>query len=251
MSTEAVNDILATAIGAAPTSVPEALVALDLFSLGRQASSARDQGLGRRGTFVRARQLLATGDWKGPRDAAESIVEEADLPAVGGVDAARDAGATALIGGRDLATARAAAAAGLRVLWRVSFRDGEPDQERLARLTAIARSATPLWGLLPAPASEPYGLDTLRFFALCRLVVPAVPHLVADVASLGPRLAQMAFGFGADELYAPIVAERALRIGDNAANPALTRKEAATLIRGAGLTPCERLAGGGIEEVTS
>ena len=50
----------------------------------------------------------------------------------------------------------------------------------------------------------------------------------------------MAFGFGADELFAPIVAERALRLGDNANNPALTRKEAATLIRGAGLIPCER-----------
>ena len=59
--------------------------------------------------------------------------------------------------------------------------------------------------------------------------------MLADVAALGPRLAQMAFGFGADELFAPIVAERALRLGANANNPALTRKEAATLIRGAGL----------------
>ena len=56
----------------------------------------------------------------------------------------------------------------------------------------------------------------------------------------------MAFGFGADELFAPIVAERALRLGANANNPALTRKEAATLIRGAGLTPCERLADGSL-----
>ena len=137
------------------------------------------------------------------------------------------------------------------MVWRVAFRDGEPEPERLARLAEFARTAPPLWGLLPAPAGEPYGLDTLRFFALCRLMLPAVPHLVADVASLGPRLAQMAFGFGADELFAPIVAERALRIGDNASNPALTRKEAATLIRGAGLTPCERLANGAFEEVTS
>ena len=62
-----------------------------------------------------------------------------------------------------------------------------------------------------------------------------MPHLLADVTALGPRLAQMAFGFGADELHAPIVAERALRLGANANNPALTRKEAVTLIRGAGL----------------
>ena len=59
------------------------------------------------------------------------------------------------------------------------------------------------------------------------------------------------------KLRAPIVSERALRLGDNARNPAMTRKEAAILIRGAGLTPCERLAvpgdAGGtlLEEVTS
>jgi len=48
----------------------------------------------------------------------------------------------------------------------------------------------------------------------------------------------------------PIVAERALRIGANANNPALTRKEAVTLIRGAGLTPCERMADGSLQDVT-
>jgi 2-iminoacetate synthase ThiH len=86
-------------------------------------------------------------------------------------------------------------------------------------------------------------------FALCRLVAPAAWHLGADVAALGPRLAQMCFAFGADELRAPIVAERALRLGDNANNPALTRKEAVTLIRGAGLGAAERLTGGAVEEI--
>jgi aminodeoxyfutalosine synthase len=103
---------------------------------------------------------------------------------------------------------------------------------------------------MPAPVGEPFGLDTLRCFALCRLALPHVPHLLADVATLGPRLAQMAFGFGADELSAPIVAERALRLGANANNPSLTRKEAVTLIRGAGLVPCERMADGALQEVT-
>jgi len=129
----------------------------------------------------------------------------------------------------------------------VPFTAGENDGERLVRLAALAD--TPLWGVMPAPVGEPYGLDTVRCFALCRLALPAVAHVVADVAALGPRLAQMAFGFGADALLAPIVAERALRLGDNANNPALTRKEAATLIRGAGLIACERLADGGLAEV--
>jgi hypothetical protein len=223
------------------------LDAQDLFALGRQASAARDARLGRRGSFVRARQILTSGGWRGPRDAAESYVEEADLGGIGGLDAVRAAGIDLFVGGAD--AARDAAEAGLRVLLRLPYRLGESDGERLGRLAAIDAAAFPVWGVMPAPIGEPYGLDTLRLFALCRLSLPKVPHLLADVGALGPRLAQMAFGFGADEIFAPIVAERALRLGSNAHNPALTRKEAATLIRGAGLAACERFSDGTLEEV--
>jgi len=233
----------------------ETLDAMDLFALGRQASAARDARLGRRGSFVRARQILASGGWRGPRDAAESYVDEADLGAIGGLEAARAAGIDLFVGAAEAPTARAAAqtaaATGLRVLLRFSYRLGESDGERLARLAAIDAASFAVWGVMPAPAGEPYGLDTLRLYALCRLALPKVPHLLADVGALGPRLAQMAFGFGADELFAPIVAERALRLGANAHNPALTRKEAATLIRGAGLAACERFSDGTLEEVPS
>lgn len=230
---------------------PESLAALDLFMLGRRASAARDGRTGRRGSFVRTRQLLPSGGWRGPRDAAESYVDDADLGALGGLDAARAAGIDLYLGPADAPAARAAAGAGLRVLVRLPFRVGEDDDQRLARLRAIDGLGFAVWGLLPAPAGEPYGLDALRFYALCRLALPNVPHLLADVSALGPRLAQMVLGFGADELFAPIVAERALRLGANAHNPALTRKEAATLIRGAGLVACERLADGRLEEVAA
>jgi hypothetical protein len=229
----------------------ESLAALDLFALGRRAAAARDARFGRRGAFVRTRQLAADGSWRGPRDAALAYIDDADLTAAGGLAEARGAGVGLLIAGGDPGRAAAAADAGLEVVWRVPFANGESDGERLARLAALAGLAPRLAGLLPAPVGEPYGLDTLRMFALCRLALPGVPHLLADVTTLGPRLAQMTFGFGADELRAPIVAERALRLGANANNPALTRKEAATLIRGAGLTPCERLADGTLEEVTA
>lgn len=238
---------------ALPTPAPgaESLDALDLFALGRQASAARDAGLGRRGSFVRARQLLSSGGWRGPRDAAESYVEEADLGAIGGLEAARAAGIDLFVGAADASAAKAAATTGLRVLLRLAYRLGESDSERLARLSAIDAAGFEVWGVMPAPVGEPYGLDTLRLFALCRLSLPNVPHLLADVGALGPRLAQMTFGFGADEIFAPIVAERALRLGANAHNPALTRKEAATLIRGAGLAACERFSDGTLEEVPS
>jgi hypothetical protein len=228
----------------------ESLVGLDLFALGRLATTARDRQAARRGSFARTRQLLADGSWRGPRDAAEAYIDEADLGAVGGITGARAAGVTALIAARDLALVATAHEAGLRVFWRVSFREGESDATRLERLAALEPMAARLSALVPTPVGEAYGLDGLRCFALCRLALPGVPHVAADAAALGPRLAQMAFGFGADELWAPIVAERALRIGVNAGNPALTRKEAAMLIRGAGLIACERLADGTLEEVT-
>jgi hypothetical protein len=235
---------------AVPSSA-ESLATQDLFALGRQASALRDARAGRRAAFARTRQLAADGAWRGPRDAAESWIDEADVAAAGGIAAAKAAGVELVVAGRDSALAAAAADAGLRVVWRVSFREGEGDAERLERLSALAPLAPKLWGLMPSPVGEPYGLDALRCFALARLALPEVPHLLADVAGLGPRLAQMVFGFGANELWAPIVAERALRLGANASNPALTRKEAATLIRGAGLAAYERLAGGAAEEVTT
>ena len=221
----------------------------DLFSLGRRAAAVRDAALGRRGTFFRSRRLLATAAWRGPRDATVSYVEGTDLATLGGWAAAREAGATVLMGA-DVVALQAAAAAGARVVARVPFRSGEGESERVSRLRALAAAGLPLWGVVPTPEGEPYGLDTVRFTALCRLELPGVPHVVADLERFGPRLAQMCMGFGADELHASIVGERALRLGDNANNPVLTRTEAVTLIRGAGLIPVERLFNDVLEEVS-
>jgi hypothetical protein len=145
------------------------------------------------------------------------------------------------LGPQTATLAAEAAAGGIRVLLRIPYRAGEGDDTREARLRAAAGLAVD--GVLPTPDGEPLGLDSLHFVALCRLRLGA-PHVVVDFARLGHRLAQMCLAFGADELFGPIVAERALRLGDNSGNPAATRREAATLIRGAGLTPHERTAGG-------
>jgi len=223
---------------------------IDLFDLGRRASAARDQRWGgRRATFVRSRQLMATGAWRGPRDATESYVEVADLAALGSGDAAagwraaREAGVDLLVGAGAPELHRAARVAGARTLWRLAFRSGEPiasRRQRLDELRGLQGAGLEPWGVLPTPDGEAEGIDTLHLFATLRLEFPELPHLSLDVAALGPRLAQMALGFGADELWAPIVSERALRLGGNANNPAMTRKEACVLIRGAALTPFER-----------
>jgi hypothetical protein len=217
-----------------------------IFVLGPQAAAARNAARGARASFVRSRQYLATGAWRGPRDATESYVEVADLPALGDFAAAATAGVGLLVGAGALEPHRAARAAGARSLWRFAFRSSEPAAARAARFTELRtlmeQDGIALWGVMPTPVGEPEGLDTLHMVATLRLMLPTTMHVALDVAALGPRLAQMALGFGGDELWAPIVSERALRLGGNANNPSMTRKEAAILIRGAGLIACERTA---------
>jgi hypothetical protein len=211
----------------------------DLFALGRQALDAAGRTTGGRGVFARTRQLLPSGTWRGPRDAADSYVEEEDLAALGGIAAAIDAGVkTVLLG-------ELRSYDGVRLILRLPYRAGESEASREARLAAVAASGVVLDGVLPTPQGEPLGLDTIRFVALCRLRL-SVPHVLADFARLGHRLAQMCLAFGADELFGPIVSERALRLGDNSGNPAATRKEAAVLLRSAGLDPHERTNGGAL-----
>jgi len=228
---------------------------LDLFTLGRRAGQVREHLTGGRGTFVRSRQLLATGIWRGPKDAAESYVDEADLAALGGWEAVRKEGVRTLVGGQSLALHQQVVAQGGRSVWRVFFAAERAAARENGQLFAALQEALLQgfrpFGLLPTPDGEALGLPSLRMFAEVRVAFPEVPHVFAEVALLGPRLAQMALGFGADALFAPIVSERALRVGDNAKNPAMTRKEAATLLRGAGLVPCERRSDGTLEEVES
>jgi hypothetical protein len=235
-----------TSVSSSTTSKPEP----DLFTLARRAVAAARTRTNGRGVFARSRQLLPTHAWKGPRDAAESYVEEADLAEVGGLVEARTAGARTVLA-TTAACARQAAAAGCRVIMRLPYRAGEPESARTPRLREVQNllaEGIAIDGVLPTPEGEPMGLDTLRFYAICRLELGVV-HVLADFDRLGHRLAQMALGFGADELFGPILPERALRLGSNAHNPVLTRKEAAILLRGAGLTPCERLFNGALEEI--
>jgi hypothetical protein len=239
----------------------ESPATLDVFALGRRAAAARDARWGATASFVRARAFVPGGDaaagaegasWRGPRDAAEAFAELGDTGA-GASDGvwskaelarASAAGVTLWLGAPGPELHRALVAGGGRILYRFPFRAGEPAAERRARLGALqaaAISGAPLWGVMPTPLGEAEGIDTLRVVAALRLDLPSIPHLVLDVAALGPRLAQMALGFGGDELWAPIVSERALRLGGNANNPSMTRKEACILIRGAGLRPRERV----------
>ncbi|MGC9984081.1 MAG: hypothetical protein ABSF35_10645 [Polyangia bacterium] len=140
---------------------------------------------------------------------------------------------------------------GLRGLLRLAVpaEESAPQQERrLAALAEQVRDGLVLDGVVPTPEDDCLGLATLLFVARCRLALVGVPHVLVDLDRLGPKLGQLALGFGADEICGPIVEERPLRLGENAGNRAITRAEAAQLLRGAGLRAFERMAGGSLRE---
>ena len=192
---------------------------LDLFALGRSALMQVQHHHGGRGVFARSRQLLNTGAWKGPRDAADSYVEDEDLAAVGGIIAARDAGVRTLILSfekLDLAPT----GQDFRLLCRFPYRHDDDAKKRDAQIHSLAvrlEGGLALDAVIPTPLGETQGIDTLTLFARLRTEL-RIAHVIADFTRLGHRLSQMALGFGADELHGPIQPERALRLGSNTWN---------------------------------
>ena len=223
---------------------------LDLFALGRAAQAAARSATGGRGLFACWRRLLPTGLWQGPASAAAAFVEDGDLAALGGLSAAAAAGANTFVT-TSVPMLIEATRGGMRGLLRLSVPAAEPavqQEQRLAVLADQVHAGLVLDGVVPTPEEDSLGLPTLLFVARCRIALTGVPHVLVDLDRLGPKLGQLALGFGADELCGPIVVERALRLGDNASSRAITRAEAAQLLWGAGLRAFERVAGGRLEE---
>jgi hypothetical protein len=232
--------------------VAAASQSLDLFSLGRAAQAAARDATGGRGVFACWRRLLPTGLWQGPASAVSAFVEEMDLVVLGGLSATRAAGANTFVA-TSIPMLIEATHCGMRGLLRLPLTPDESVQQQKRRLDVLAdqvREGLVLDGVIPTPEEECMGIPTLLFVARCRLALASVPHVLVDLDRLGPKLGQLALGFGADELCGPVVVERALRLGDNAGSRAITRAEAAQLLRGAGLRAFERVAGGALEEFT-
>lgn len=188
---------------------------LDIFGPGARALELARRAAGGRGFFTAVRRRQPDGTWLGPGDAI-------DLEARG--------------------------------LVQLPYTFGEPEEDRRARLaeaSALAasvpsQSSAP--SLVPTPIGEPQGLDTIAFFAACRLAFPRA-HVIADLERLGHKLGQLCLSFGADELMGSIVSQREPRLGTRAASQELTREEAAALLRAAGFAPCERLPDGKVREL--
>jgi hypothetical protein len=221
----------------------------DLFELGRAALAAARAAFGGRAFFVGARRLQPDGSWSGPREAVCAAVEEEDLAGLGGLPAAARGGVNTVLCGPAGAVAREAIGLGMRCLIRVPFAAGESSSVRGARLREIGellRQMPTVDGIVPMPVGEALGLDTIHFFAACRMTCPT-GHVVVDLERLGHKLGQLCLSFGADEVLGPIVNQRALRLGAHASSNEITRDEAALLLRASGFVPCERLPEGKVQ----
>ena len=68
--------------------------------------------------------------------------------------------------------------------------------------------------LLPGPDGAPAGLDLLRAVAFARISAPPRTHVCVDWSACGLELAQVALGFGADQLVGRISNKRGLALSE-------------------------------------
>jgi len=224
---------------------------LNLYDMGRDALAAARAAFAGRASFVSARRLQVDGLWLGPPEATLAVVEEVALSGLGGLAAASKLGANAVICNSDGILAGQATGFGMRVLFLVPFASGESDEARhtrLAELGELIGRIPGIDGILPAPVGEAQGLDTLQFFAACRVACPD-SHIVVDLERFGLKLGQLCLSFGADEILGAISGQRALRLGAQASSNALTRDEAVVFLRASGFEPCETMPEGKVQEL--
>ena len=86
----------------------------------------------------------------------------------------------------------------------------------------------------------PGGFDDLRTFAVSRLMMHNVAHVKAYWIMLGLKIAQVALGFGVDDLDGTVQEERIYHMAGARTPESLTRADLEAMIRAAGREPVER-----------
>ncbi|KIX14791.1 aminofutalosine synthase MqnE [Dethiosulfatarculus sandiegensis] len=84
------------------------------------------------------------------------------------------------------------------------------------------------------------GMDDLRVMAASRLLLDNFPHIKAYWVMLGPKLAQVALNFGADDLDGTIVEERITHMAGAQTAPGLTENALRGMIEAGGFEPVRR-----------
>lgn len=155
-----------------------------------------------------------------------------------------------------LETMRAAQALGIRTNASMMYGHVETVRERIEHLLAIRDlqdetggfQAFLLFPFHPAHTKlgEEYRLrrvgawEDLKMMALSRLVLDNVPHLKAFWVMLTLPVAQLALGFGADDLDGTIGEEKIIHAAGAQTGTGITKARLAAMIREAGYEPVER-----------
>jgi aminodeoxyfutalosine synthase len=87
---------------------------------------------------------------------------------------------------------------------------------------------------------EPTAFEDLKTLAISRLLLDNVDHIKAYWVSMGPDVAQLALGFGADDLDGTIIHETIYHSAGSDVPMAMTYADLVRLIREAGRVPVER-----------
>jgi aminodeoxyfutalosine synthase len=91
-----------------------------------------------------------------------------------------------------------------------------------------------------ADLSETTGFDDLKSLAVARLMLDNFPHIKAFWVMIGPKMAQLALSFGADDIDGTVMEEKITHMAGAQTPMALTRQQLLHLIREAGCEPVER-----------
>jgi aminodeoxyfutalosine synthase len=88
--------------------------------------------------------------------------------------------------------------------------------------------------------NPPTGFDTLRTVAVSRIYLDNFDHITAYWVGMGLKLAQVALGFGADDLHGTIIEEHIFHMAGATSPQLQSEAEMVKAIREAGLTPVQR-----------
>ncbi|MBU0728517.1 MAG: aminofutalosine synthase MqnE [Proteobacteria bacterium] len=88
--------------------------------------------------------------------------------------------------------------------------------------------------------SKTTGIDDLKNIAVARCFLDNFPHIKAYWVMIGPKLAQVALSFGADDVDGTVKEEKITRMAGGESDQALGRNNLIRMIREAGRTPIER-----------
>lgn len=87
---------------------------------------------------------------------------------------------------------------------------------------------------------ETTGFDDLKNIAISRLILDNFPHIKSYWIMVGPKIAQMALRFGADDIDGTVAEERITHAAGAKTPQVITRSELVRMIKEAGCIPVER-----------